>query len=122
MTCWCCITPLVLTFVLIMTFVQYTPAYSYSFEPPDYKYVFPAGIQLLGWLMALVAVVIIPVMGLVQFKRRKDNGQPTDLRSMFTPNSKWGPSIVTNAKTKRPETNNEAYLNQGFKYTVETTN
>ena len=41
--------------------------------------------QLFGWLMALVAVVIIPVMGLVQFKRRKDNGQPTDLRLDYAP-------------------------------------
>ena len=119
MATWCCITPLVLTFVLIMTFVQYTPAYSYSFFPEvDYKYTFPAGIQALGWLMALVAVLPIPVIGVMQYFKRKNNGLPVDLRSMFSPNSKWGPSIETNKVKKAPK--NEAYLNEGFKYSVET--
>ena len=44
MAMWMFLTPAILFFVLIMTFVQYAPAYSYRLS--DDKYFFPAGIQV----------------------------------------------------------------------------
>jgi len=117
MAMWMFLTPAILFFVLIMTFVQYAPAYSYRLS--DDKYFFPAGIQALGWLMAAVAVVIIPVIGGLQYRKRKAAGKPVDLRSMFSPTEKWGPATETNA-VKKTEKNPNAYVNDGFKYVAET--
>jgi len=121
MSMWTVITPICLTFVLIMTFVQYSPAYSPSYTTE--RYYFPAGIQALGWLMAFLPVAAIILGGVYQTWHRKKNLKPTDLRTMLSPTEKWGPQTITNA-VKKPA--NEQYIgnvNDGFnysKYTKET--
>eukprot|EP00092_Neocalanus_flemingeri_P029348 GFUD01031860.1.p1 GENE.GFUD01031860.1~~GFUD01031860.1.p1 ORF type:complete len:652 (+),score=154.25 GFUD01031860.1:264-2219(+) len=119
---WMVITPVVLFFVLIMTFIQYSPAWS-----PDYsqeKYYFPTGIQFLGWLMALVAAAFI-IMGVFwQYYNRKRNGKATDFKSMTSPNEKWGPATVTNAVKKPTGLDNQTYVKDEFsynKYSADTT-
>jgi len=118
--CWMFITPLALMFILVMTLVKYSP--TTSARRPDNeeeRYIFPQGIQALGWLMAAVAVVIIPVTGVYQAYKRRKAGKPTDIRSMFSPNEKWAPA---NAPKKDPV---QSYDNDAFhysKYAVETTN
>merc|ERR1712233_13926 len=57
MAMWKVVTPLVLIFVLIMTFVQYTPAYSASYTQENYT--FPPWVQAMGWMMALLPIVAI---------------------------------------------------------------
>eukprot|EP00088_Acartia_fossae_P009522 TRINITY_DN1462_c0_g1_i9.p1 TRINITY_DN1462_c0_g1~~TRINITY_DN1462_c0_g1_i9.p1 ORF type:complete len:732 (+),score=113.65 TRINITY_DN1462_c0_g1_i9:92-2287(+) len=117
MATWLVLTPGILTFVLIMTFVQYTPAYTFRIDVD--KYVFPVGIQLLGWLMALLPIVFIPFIGFLQYRKRKAAGQSTELRDMFSPNNKWGPAIETNSHVPKEKDPN-SYINEGFKYVAET--
>ena len=116
--CWMFITPLALMFILVMTLVKYSPTTSARRPDNDEdKYIFPQGIQALGWLMAAVAVVIIPVTGVYQAYKRRKAGKPTDIRSMFSPNEKWAPA---NAPKKDPV---QSYDNDAFhysKYAVET--
>lgn len=119
---WMFVTPVVLFFVLIMTFVQYSPAYSPSYTQENY--VFPVGIQFLGWLMALVAVALILLGVAFQCYNRKKNGKPTDFKSMTSPNEKWGSAIVVNAVKKPTGLDNQTYVKDEFsynKYSVDST-
>jgi len=115
MSMWLVITPVVLLFVLIMNFVQYSPAYSPSYTQENY--IFPIGIQFLGWLMALVAVFFILAGVVLQILKRKKNGKPIDFKSMVSPNEKWGSALVTNA-VKKPSTglDNQTYVRDEFSY------
>jgi len=115
MATWLCLTPGVLCFVLIMTFVQYSPAYASNVVTEFYY--FPAGIQALGWLMAAFPIVFIPFIAYLQYRKRRAAGESTSLKAMFSPNSKWGPAVVTNAPVSKEK---DAYLNEGFKYVAET--
>jgi len=112
---WMVVTPVVLLFVLIMNFVQYSPAYSPSYTQDNY--VFPIGIQFLGWLMALVAVFFILIGVVAQIMKRKKNGKPTDFKSMISPNEKWGSALVTN-NVKKPTQglDNQTYVRDEFSY------
>ena len=115
MSMWMVITPIVLLFVLIMNFVQYSPAYSPSYTQENY--VFPMGIQFLGWLMALVAVFFIIIGVVLQILKRKKNGKPTDFKSMVSPNEKWGSALVTNAVKKPAQgLDNQTYVRDEFSY------
>jgi len=84
---WTCITPIILIFVLIMTFVQYGGASSTAWGPEKYK--FPDNIQAMGWLMALSPAAIIIAGAIFSYFNRKRSGRDTDLKSMFSPNDKW---------------------------------
>ena len=94
---WKVVTPLVSFFVLIMNIIQYSPAYSPSYTQENY--IFPVGIQCMGWLMALVPVAFIILGCVQQFFKRKFEGQPMDAKSMLTPSLKWGSALVTKAVT-----------------------
>ena len=48
---WKALNSIVLGFVLVKSFVQYSPPFSPSYSQK--KYVFPTSIQFLGWLMVL---------------------------------------------------------------------
>jgi solute carrier family 6 amino acid transporter-like protein 5/7/9/14 len=105
---WAFVTPAVLVFVLLMTFIQYSPAYSPSYTQE--KYVFPGAIQALGWLMAFVPVVAIIGGGVYQFWDRKRNMKPTDLKSMFSPSDKWCNSVQGAAGKKAASMEKQQYL------------
>eukprot|EP00092_Neocalanus_flemingeri_P075448 GFUD01093460.1.p1 GENE.GFUD01093460.1~~GFUD01093460.1.p1 ORF type:complete len:649 (+),score=144.83 GFUD01093460.1:184-2130(+) len=111
---WMVITPVVLFFVLIMTFIQYSPAWSPSYTQE--KYYFPIGIQFLGWLMALVAGALI-IMGVFwQYYNRKRNGKATDFKSMISPSEKWGSALVTNPVKKPTGVDNQTYDKDEIRY------
>jgi len=76
---WTVITPICLTFVLIMTFVQYSPAYSPSYTTA--RYYFPAGIQALGWMMAFLPVLAIIIGWVYQVWHRKKNSETSRFES-----------------------------------------
>jgi len=117
---WAVVTPAVLTFVLIMTFVQYTPAYSASYSQE--KYVFPPWVQAMGWGMALLPIMAIVAGAGFQVWNRKKNMKPTDLRSMFQPNEKWCSQEASSAGRKALALENQPYLgntNEGFTYTYQ---
>ena len=115
---WKVITPLVLSFVIIMKFVQYSPAFSPSYTQENY--VFPVAIQFMGWLMAFVSVALIIAGVFFQFFKRKRQGKPTDPRSMITANEKWGSALVTNAVKKPTGLDNQTYIKDTYnKYIVD---
>jgi len=111
---WMAITPICLLFVLIMTLANYSPAYAPSTFTE--KYVFPAGIQALGWMMALVpAFAILAGWGYMHYHRRQ-NHKSTSFKAMTSPNEKWGPATITNA-VRKPANHYIGNINEGFKYT-----
>jgi solute carrier family 6 amino acid transporter-like protein 5/7/9/14 len=116
LTCWMVVTPLALGFILIMTFVQYSP--TTSLQRPDVdeaNYVFPIGVQLMGWLMAAVSVVIVPVMGCFQLWKINQAKGLTGLdllRAGFTANEKWGPANAA----KKQQNNDSSFDNDAFTY------
>merc|ERR1712228_714836 len=97
MSMWKVVTPLVLVFVLIMTFVQ-----------------------AMGWMMALLPIVAIILGAFYQRWNRNRNMKPTDMRSMFTPNEKWCSQQQTSAGKKALALENASqYMgntNEGFTY------
>jgi len=111
---WMVITPLVLLFVLIMNFVQFTPAYSPSYTQENYT--FPTGIQFMGFLMALAPVALIIIGVVMQTLKRKGQGKPTDFKSMTSPNEKWGSALVTNSVKKPMGLDNQTYIKDEFSY------
>ena len=109
---WVVVTPLVLIFVLIMTFVQYGPAGGTTWGQE--KYTYPDNIQAMGWLMAFAPVAIIIVGAIYQFVKRymarKDVESVTEiLKGMFVPNEKWC-SAVEDANKNRNGIANVSYI------------
>merc|ERR1712154_407164 len=87
---WMVVTPAVLIFVFVMTFIQYSPAYSSSLLPGlEQKYVFPGGIQGLGIIMSFAPLMIIILGALYQFWKRNSQGKSTSFKAMTSPNEKW---------------------------------
>lgn len=115
---WLCITPIILSFITVVTWVKFTPC-QYG------DYVFPAGIQSLGWLMAATPVFIFFAVGVTEVVRRKRAGKPVDFKSMTSPVAKWGPAVKTASSATGEEasappqtsfklSDNAAYTNEAF--------
>ena len=122
MAMWKVLTPLVLIFVLIMTFVQYTPASSVSYTQENYT--FPQWVQTMGWMMAVLPIAAIILGAFYQTLNRKWKMKPTDMRSMFSPNEKWcsQEERLSDKKVLALE-NTSQYIgnaNEGFKYQSES--
>ena len=102
------ITPLILLFVLIMSFVQYAPAYSPSFTQENY--VFPDSIQFLGWFIGFFSVGLIIVGVLTNIFNRKQENKSVNLRSMLTPSIKWGPALVITSEERKEGQDNHTFI------------
>lgn len=76
---WCCITPLAIGFIVIMSAYSYTPAYYGSYTFPDFA-------QALGWLMVCSPLAIIVFIMIAQIIRK-------GLRGAITKESHWGPAL-----------------------------
>jgi len=114
---WAFITPIVLAFVLLMTFVQFSPAFSPGYTQE--RYYFPTWVQGLGFMMALVPVVAIIAGALYKVWSRNRNGEPTDFRSMMSPTEKFCSSVQSSAGRKSVALESQHYLgntNQAFTY------
>ena len=62
--CWKYISPLVICFILLFTFINH--------EPVTYNGVqYPGWAIVVGWLMALVSIAAIPVVGTVMVLQKK---------------------------------------------------
>jgi len=105
---WLIITPLILIFVLIMTFVQYSPTSSTSYTQKPYE--FPAGIQAMGFLMAFAPVAFIILGGVYSFWNRNRSGRKIDPVSMLTPNDKWCSAIEDANKNRGSGIANVSYV------------
>ena len=92
---WLFCTPAILLAVLIMTFINYSPAFSTAYAQENY--VFPPAIQAIGWLMAFAAPALI-LGGAVLQRWRQDKNATTDWISMTWLRKKIG---FTNPDSKR---------------------
>ena len=106
---WTVVTPLILGIILIMTFVQYSPASSLSYGD---TYVFPGKIQAMGWLMALCPAFIIITGGIFSWWNRGRSGRDNGFKAMITPNDKWC-SAVDDANKNRAGVTNVSYVVDG---------
>ena len=111
MAMWKVVTPLVLVFVLIMSFVEYTPASSSSYSQEIYT--FPPWVQAMGWMMALLPIVSIVLGAFYQWWNRNRHMKPTDMRSMLTPNEKWYSQEKTSEGKKALALENASHQHMG---------
>ncbi|KAK2151826.1 hypothetical protein LSH36_349g00026 [Paralvinella palmiformis] len=97
--CWSIITPLLLIAILIFNIIDTTPI-SYG------GYQLPSWAQTLGWLMAVVSVVVIPIFMIYEIvKSYKDpdyEGLTFGARicKLTKPNRNWKPSFEKEAEQK----------------------
>ena len=56
-------------------------------------YVFPKGIQGLGWMMASGPVFIFIGFAVAEYFLRKKAGKAVDIKSMLRPSGKFGPAV-----------------------------
>merc|ERR1711953_1104661 len=96
--------------VFVMTFVQYSPAYSASLLPGlEEKYVFPGGIQGLGIIMSFAPLMIIILGALYQLWKRNSQGKSNSFKAVTSPNEKWC-SAVADKNKNRAGVSNVTYM------------
>ena len=84
--CWFFITPVLLTTLLLMQFINAKP---FAYDPPlDDEY--PPGIQALAWLLPITPIVIIPAFSIHHIITSYRAGESLGW-NMFRPTSNWGP-------------------------------
>ncbi|OWF44590.1 sodium- and chloride-dependent glycine transporter 1-like [Mizuhopecten yessoensis] len=90
--CWWVISPVTLVALFIFTFVDYTPS-----EYGDYKY--PGWADALGWIMAFLSVLAIPITMLYKISKEDDeDGCIEKVKLLLTPTREWGPALVKHRK------------------------
>ena len=103
---WMVVTPAVLILVFVMTFVQYSPAYSSSLLPGlEEKYLFPGGIQGLGIIMSFAPLMIIILGALYQLWKRNSQGKSISFKAMTSPNEKWCSAVADKNKNRAGQSN-----------------
>ncbi|XP_069141841.1 sodium-dependent proline transporter-like [Argopecten irradians] len=86
--CWWVVSPLTLVALFIFTFVDYAPS-----EYGDYKY--PAWADGLGWAMAFLSVLAIPITMLYKISKEDDEDSIIEkIKLLVTPTRQWGPALV----------------------------
>lgn len=95
-TCWKFLTPTVLVFILLFTWID--------FKPIKYDdYVFPTWSLVLGWMLSLTSVLVIP--SVATYKVYHSQGPIWKrIKSLSKPTDEWGPKLqVHRAETDRPK-------------------
>ncbi|XP_013789084.1 sodium- and chloride-dependent glycine transporter 1-like [Limulus polyphemus] len=102
---WTVTTPLIMLGILIFSWVTYTPA---KFA----EYSFPTWVNGIGWGMAAISVIMIPIFALYEVKQAINEGKP--VISLFRPTKEWGPAIGTSkpADMTLPSLGDAPYLNE----------
>ena len=115
---WFVLTPIILSFITISTWVNFVPA-SYTLMGKE-VYVFPNGIQGLGWMMASMPVLIFIGFAISEYFLRKRAGKTVDIKSMLKPSGKFGPAVrmptpsATNATNGGKSMAEASYTNEAF--------
>ncbi|CAM1329462.1 SLC6A7 (predicted) [Pycnogonum litorale] len=112
---WKFVTPVLMVLILFFNWYKYTPA-TYG------TYIYPMWAQSLGWMMALVSVLMIPGFAIYQLFKAKQKGM--DWRCLLKPTADWAPGHVREKSNKTnkvvPEVNgkvkevNGAHINPAF--------
>jgi solute carrier family 6 amino acid transporter-like protein 5/7/9/14 len=81
---WCCITPALLSFVLMFNWMNWSE--------PMYNGDYPTWAQAIGWMMILSSLIWIPVVWVFEFIRTP--GSLTQRwEAMANPRENWGPAL-----------------------------
>jgi len=82
--CWKYISPVVICFILLFTFINH--------EPVTYNgYEYPGWAIAIGWLMALVSLAAIPTLGVLAILGKKGTFKERVINSL-RPDPQWGPA------------------------------
>ncbi|XP_003729242.1 sodium- and chloride-dependent glycine transporter 1 isoform X1 [Strongylocentrotus purpuratus] len=89
---WCFLTPAVLSFVMLFSWI--------SWEPPmaTETYPFPTWAHALGWLLILTVIMWIPLYWIYAFCKAKGDTFRQRLKAMATPEDSWGPMVMSNRR------------------------
>ncbi|XP_043200990.1 sodium- and chloride-dependent glycine transporter 2-like isoform X2 [Amphibalanus amphitrite] len=81
--CWKYISPMVICFILLFTFINHEPVTYNGVEYPGWAIV-------IGWLMALVSIAAIPTVGTVMMMKKQGTFKERLLQCL-RPDPLWGP-------------------------------
>ncbi|KAL6104831.1 slc6a9 [Pungitius sinensis] len=84
--CWRFISPLIISFILIFTVIQYKPI-TYN------NYVYPGWSLAIGFCMAMSSVICIPVYALYKISRSPGATFRERLKFACRPHPSWGPAL-----------------------------
>ncbi|KAL4656139.1 sodium- and chloride-dependent glycine transporter 1 isoform X1 [Arapaima gigas] len=84
--CWRFISPVIITFILIFTVIQYKPI-TYN------EYIYPGWSLVIGFCMALSSVICIPLYALYKIATSDGSTFLERLKSAVTPHWSWGPAL-----------------------------
>ncbi|OWF44595.1 sodium-dependent proline transporter-like [Mizuhopecten yessoensis] len=86
--CWLGISPAGMVFILVFSFVDYSPI-TYD------AYVYPAWAEALGWLLSLCSIIFIPIVIIYKISKENDEkGLINKVKLLLAPSRDWGPALV----------------------------
>lgn len=88
--CWVVISPILIIVIILLNVIYYKPP---SLDTTDGTYYYPGWADALGWMMALLIMLIIPVWMLWKFCR---NGGFQLWKEQNRPLPEWGPALAQN--------------------------
>uniref|UniRef100_A0A646QC04 Transporter n=1 Tax=Hemiscolopendra marginata TaxID=943146 RepID=A0A646QC04_9MYRI len=92
---WKVVTPLILTFILLFNFVDFTP-------PKYANYVYPAWALAIGWMMTLISIIVIPGVAVYKICTQAKGPLWTRIKTLSKPTDSWGPKLrIHSAQTDR---------------------
>ncbi|KAI5104000.1 sodium- and chloride-dependent glycine transporter 1 isoform X1 [Silurus meridionalis] len=89
--CWRFISPLIISFILIFTVIQYKPI-TYN------DYVYPDWSLVIGFCMALSSVICIPVYALFKISMSDGTTFLERFKNSIKPHPSWGPALQEHRK------------------------
>ncbi|XP_048844352.1 sodium- and chloride-dependent glycine transporter 1 [Brienomyrus brachyistius] len=84
--CWRFISPVIITFILIFTVIQYKPI-TYN------EYVFPDWSLVIGFCMAVSSVICIPLYGIYKVATSEGATMLERIKYAVKPDRSWGPAL-----------------------------
>ncbi|ELT97454.1 hypothetical protein CAPTEDRAFT_170971 [Capitella teleta] len=84
---WCFVTPILLVFIMIFTWIDYVPS-KYA------EYHYPSWADSLGWCMSMTSVAAIPTVIVIKIimNRNKYSSVWETIKRLSQPTSEWGPA------------------------------
>ncbi|XP_013385449.1 sodium- and chloride-dependent glycine transporter 1 [Lingula anatina] len=87
---WCYVTPLVIVFILIASLAMHTPV-TYG------DVVYPEWAVGLGWVMASISMVPVPIVMIVKILR-EEGSFVERVKKLVRPAPEWGPAVLSHRK------------------------
>ncbi|CDQ56482.1 unnamed protein product [Oncorhynchus mykiss] len=84
--CWRFVSPIIISFILIFTVIQYKPI-TYN------DYVYPGWSLAIGFLMAMSSVTCIPIYALYKISKSEGTTFLERLKNSCKADIKWGPAL-----------------------------